>query len=106
MEEKILFVDDEPNLLAAVKRQLRGEYTIDTALGAKEGLLSVETKGPYAVVVSDLRMPHMDGIQFLQQVRDMAPDTVRMMLSGNADMASAVNAINRGRGLSSITGPR
>jgi ActR/RegA family two-component response regulator len=48
----------------------------------------------------------MDGIQFLQQVRDMAPDTVRMMLSGNADMASAVNAINRGRGLSSITGPR
>ncbi|MBI9088800.1 MAG: response regulator [Desulfobacterium sp.] len=96
IQEKILFVDDEPNLLAAIKRQLRGEYTIDTALGAKEGISAVSTKGPYAVVVSDLRMPHMDGIQFLQKVKDMAPDTVRMMLSGNADMTSAIGAINRG----------
>ena len=96
MQEKILFVDDESNLLVAIKRQLRGEYTIETALGPKEGLSFIKTKGPYAVVVSDLRMPHMDGIEFLRQVREMAPDTVRMMLSGNADMDSAVNAINCG----------
>ncbi len=96
MLEKILFVDDEPNVLSALKRQLRGEYAVDTAGGGKEGLALMKTRGPYAVVVSDLRMPGMDGIDFLMCVKKMAPDTVRIMLSGNADMAGAVNAINRG----------
>ena len=56
----------------------------------------VEQKGPYAVVVSDMRMPGMDGIQVLTSIKGRWPDTVRVMLTGNADMQTAINAINEG----------
>lgn len=96
MTQKILFVDDEPNILAALKRQLSRMYKIDTAVGAEEGLAAVRNQGPYAVVVSDLRMPGMDGIQFLAAVHDRTPETVRVMLSGHADLEAAIGAVNEG----------
>lgn len=105
MSEKILFVDDEKNILAAIRRQLRGRFTIDTAVGAAEGLQMLGSGGPYAVVVSDLRMPGMDGIAFLSHVMERSPDTVRMMLSGNADMQSALAAINEGNIFQFLTKP-
>lgn len=96
MEDKVLFVDDEENILQAFKRQLRKRFNFDTALGPEVGLKAVMKNGPYAVVVSDLRMPKMDGIEFLKQVKEIHPDTVRMMLSGHADLTNAIKAVNEG----------
>jgi len=97
MKAKILFVDDEQNILAAFKRQLRGRVDMDTANSGREGLELLESGGPYAVVVSDMRMPEMDGIQFLSKVQEKSPDTIRLMLTGNADQETAVKAVNEGR---------
>lgn len=105
MSDKVLFVDDEPNVLLAFHRQFRGLYDIETAPGGLEGLSTVKTKGPFAVVVSDLRMPVMDGIQFLSRVHEAAPDTVRVMLTGNADVEAAVSAVNEGNIFRFLTKP-
>ena len=105
MVDKVLFVDDEPNLLAGIQRQLRKQFMIETALGGEQGLEAVRRQGPYSVVVSDLRMPGMDGIQFLSQVRKTSPDTVRMMLTGNADLQAAIEAVNEGNILRFMTKP-
>ncbi len=96
MTEKILFVDDEPNVLAGFARQLRKSHTMETAPGGAEGLDALDTRGPFAVVVSDMRMPGMDGAAFLARARDRYPDTVRILLTGYADIQSAIEAINRG----------
>jgi response regulator RpfG family c-di-GMP phosphodiesterase len=105
MSRKILFVDDEPNVLNAIRRQLTGKFEFDTAVGASEGLAAISKNGPYAVIVSDLRMPVMDGIQFLSRVRELAPDTVRMVLTGNADMDVAIEAVNQGNVFRFLTKP-
>lgn len=94
MSRKVLFVDDEPNILEGVRRQLRKLVALDTASSAEEGMRVVLEKGPYAVVISDMRMPHMNGTKFLTQVRAVHPDTVRMILSGQADIESTIAAIN------------
>ena len=96
MTYKILCVDDEQNVLDSIKRQLRKLFTIDIALGGKAGLDMIASQGPYAVVVSDMRMPEMDGVQFLAAVNQKAPNTVRIMLTGNADQQTAIEAINQG----------
>ncbi len=96
MNEKILFVDDDPNLLAACERSFRRRFQLDTAEGAGAGLARIAEKGPYAVVVSDRQMPGMDGIQFLATVRQRTPDTVRIMLTGNVDLEQAVRVVNEG----------
>lgn len=94
--EKILVVDDDPNLLAGMNRQLRGKYNVTTAQSGQEGLEFIQDQGPFAVVISDMRMPEMNGIQFLTQAAERAPDTVRMMLTGNADLETAMHALNEG----------
>jgi response regulator RpfG family c-di-GMP phosphodiesterase len=96
MTEKILFVDDDANLLAALERNLRKQFALDTAAGGQAGLDKIARHGPYAVVVSDRQMPNMDGIQFLAAVRRNAPDTVRIMLTGNVDLEQAVRTVNEG----------
>ncbi len=96
MSDKILFVDDDPNLLAACERNFRKQFQIHTALGGEAGLAQIAEHGPYAVVVSDRQMPYMDGIRFLAAVRQRAPDTVRMMLSGNVDLEATVRVVNEG----------
>jgi response regulator RpfG family c-di-GMP phosphodiesterase len=96
MNNRILFVDDEPNLLAALSRSLRKLFTFDTALSGAEALQKIDRDGPYAVVVADQTMPGMSGVELLETVREVAPDTVRLMLTGNADQKSAVEAVNRG----------
>ena len=96
MSEKVLFVDDDPNLLAACERNFRRKFTVETAGGGEAALQTIAERGPFAVVVSDRQMPHMDGIRFLSLVKERAPDTVRVMLTGNADMDTAINAINEG----------
>jgi FixJ family two-component response regulator len=95
MAEKILLVDDEPNVLDGYRRTLGREFTLETAVGGQEALALME-KTPYAVVVSDMRMPGMDGVQLLSRVKIQSPDTIRVMLTGHADMETAINAINEG----------
>ncbi|HTY63249.1 MAG TPA: HD domain-containing phosphohydrolase [Acidobacteriota bacterium] len=96
MTEKILLVDDDPNILAAYTRVLRNRFQFETALGGAEGLRMASESGPYSVIVSDLRMPGMDGIEFLARSREKSPDTVRMLLTGNVDVKAAVEAVNQG----------
>src|SRR5437016_3260816 len=97
MSVKILCVDDEANVLEACQRNLRKRFSIDTALGGEPALALMASQGPYAVVVADMQMPGMDGVQFLTRVRQQAPDTVRIMLTGNADQQTAVAAVNQGQ---------
>ena len=84
MAEKVLFVDDEMNVLSAFRRHLRNSYDVEIASSGAEGLTVIEEKGPFAVIVADMNMPEMDGVQFLAKVRELSPDTVRIMLTGNA----------------------
>src|SRR5258708_20543161 len=96
MAEKVLLVDDEQNILEGYKRSLSREFQIETATGGEEALALVAEKGPYAVVISDMRMPGMDGLQLLSNLKSTSPDTIRVMLTANADMDTAINAINEG----------
>ena len=93
----VLCVDDEPNILSSLKRALRGEgYCVMTATSGAQALAMMEQM-PVDLVISDMRMPVMDGAQLLEQVRERWPQVVRILLTGHADMASTVAAINRGR---------
>lgn len=94
---RVLFVDDEPRILESIKRVVRGDFDVDTALGAALGMAMVKAAGPYAVVVSDLRMPGVDGIAFLSAVRRVSPDCVRILLTGYADLDAAIKAVNDGQ---------
>lgn len=105
MTEKILFVDDEENIISAYKRQLRKQFDVHTALGPEKGLAAIDSSEHYAVVVSDLRMPGMDGVRFLTAVRKNSPDTVRIMLTGFADVNAAIHAINVGNIFRFLTKP-
>ena len=96
MAEKILLVDDDSNILDGYRRSLSREFLMETAEGGEPALALAAKNGPYAVVVSDMRMPGMDGIQLLSRIKALAPDTIRVMLTGNADMETAINAINEG----------
>src|SRR5271156_5395571 len=105
MPEKILMVDDEEGVLLGYQRMFRNEFQIETATGGAAALTAIEATGPYAVVVSDMRMPEMDGTTFLRKVKALAPDTVRIMLTGDADIHSAVSAVNEGSIFRFLTKP-
>ena len=103
--EKVLIVDDEKNLLAGLERQLRGTFNIVTAESGQNGLRALQENGPFAVIVSDMRMPGMNGIQFLMKAAELYPDTVRMMLTGNADLETTIHAVNEGNIFQFLTKP-
>jgi DNA-binding NtrC family response regulator len=95
-KSKLLLVDDEPNLTSALVRSLdRSQFEIFTADSAQKGLM-ILAGNEIDVVVSDERMPGMTGSQFLSEVRKKWPNTIRMILSGQADLEAAVRAINEG----------
>ncbi len=95
-KSKLLLVDDEPNLTSALVRSLdRQQFEIFTADSAQQGLM-ILAGNDIDVVVSDERMPGMTGSQFLSEVRKKWPNTIRMILSGQADLEAAVRAINEG----------
>jgi two-component system NtrC family sensor kinase len=94
---KILCVDDERNVLRALERFfLDDSYEIVNANSGAEGLQALEESGPFQVVISDYRMPVMNGVEFLKAVYGRWPDTVRLVLSGYADVGAIVAAINEG----------
>lgn len=105
MADRILCVDDDPNILEGYRRQLRKEFELVTAVGPEQGLQMVTEQGPFAVVVSDLQMPGMNGVEFLAKVRTHEPDTVRMLLTGNAELQAAIEAINQGQIFRFLTKP-
>ncbi len=96
MTAKVLFVDDEPRVLDAIRRLLRGKFEGRFAGSGPAALEVLAAEGPFAVVVSDMRMPGMTGIELLERVSQVAPDSIRMMLTGDADQATAAAAVNRG----------
>ena len=96
MKHKVLFVDDEPNILDGYRRNLRKQFSITTATGGEDALALINSEGPFAVIVSDMNMPQMNGVELLTKAKALAPDTVRMMLTGNADQKTAVDAVNEG----------
>ena len=96
MPEQILLVDDDRDILDGYRRNLRGEFLIDVAQSGQEALGLFDSKGPFAVVISDMRMPGMDGIELLRRVKSAYPETVRVMLTGNAETETAIEAINEG----------
>ena len=92
----LLFVDDEPGILSSLRRLFRPHgYRILVAESGALGLAELE-KAPVDLVISDMRMPEMDGATFLKAVRQRWPDTVRILLTGYADVTSTVAAINEG----------
>ncbi|MBX7258156.1 MAG: response regulator [Candidatus Hydrogenedentes bacterium] len=105
MEERVLFVDDDPNILEAYQRKLQHALKVHTAQGPHAGLKQLLEKGPFAVVVADMNMPLMNGVEFLEKARELAPETVRMMLTGNADIRVAMDAVNSGNVFRFLTKP-
>ncbi|MFH2045598.1 MAG: HD domain-containing phosphohydrolase [Pseudomonadota bacterium] len=105
MDEKILIVDDDINFLDGIRRHLRKDFNLDTVQYPVEGLEVIKKNGPYAVIVSDLQMPKINGIEFLIQAKEIAPDTVRIMLTGNADLHKTIRAVNEGNLFQFLTKP-
>lgn len=105
MKERILCVDDESSALDGYQRILHRQFEVNTAVSGEQGLAILERRGPYSVVISDMRMPGMNGAEFLARVRQKAPETVRMLLTGYSDMKSAIDAVNRGHIFQFLTKP-
>lgn len=96
ISEKVLFVDDEPNVLKSYVRVLQSKFSVHTALGGEKALKTMRESGPFMVIVSDVKMPGMNGVELLEKVRKEYPDTVRMVLTGYADLEMAMDAVNKG----------
>jgi len=105
MKERILIVDDEIEILAAMQRNLRNDFSVTVANGAKEALEIINNSSPFAVVISDFKMPEMNGLELLRIVRSNFPDTIRVLLTGYADLDLSIKAINDGYVFRFLTKP-
>ena len=94
---RVLMVDDEPNILSAYRRSLGRVFDITTCESGAQGLEALDKAGGFPIVITDMRMPEMDGVQFVQNARKKHPDCVYVMLTGNADQQTAIDAINKGQ---------
>lgn len=105
VSEKVLFIDDSRNVLDTYKRQFRKQFEVETALGPEWGMEKLTTDGPFAVVISDYRMPNMDGVEFLLHVKDAMPEASRILITGYADVSTALRAVNEGSVFRFLTKP-
>lgn len=106
MNKRILFIDDDSNLLSGIRRKLRNEdYDIVMAVEGEAGLEAIRHGPPVAVTVCDMRMPGMDGIEVLEKIAKLSPNTCRIMLTGNADQQTAIDAVNKSRIFRFLTKP-
>lgn len=96
MSISILCVDDDPNILESYRRTLGRRYDVYLALGPIQGLEKLELGPRYAVILSDKHMPDMDGVEFLRRASERFPSSCRVMLTGDADTETAMDAVNRG----------
>jgi len=97
MNEKILFVDDDELILSSYERSLGRQFNLEIAAGPVQALEKIASAGPYAVIVSDMRMPLMNGLEMLQRTQSLSPDSIRLILTGNADLRTAIDAVNEGQ---------
>jgi response regulator RpfG family c-di-GMP phosphodiesterase len=104
-QARILCVDDEPNVLDGLRRSLRRSYDVVVALGGEAGIQALHQQGPFAVVISDQRMPGVDGVAFLEHVHQRFPDTIRILLTGFTHVDAAIAAVNRGAVFRFLTKP-
>lgn len=105
MANKVLFVDDEQKILDSFMLNLKRRYDIHLALGPEEALARIASDGPFQVVVSDYKMPGMNGVELLSKVMAVSPKTVRIMLTGHADMDVSIAAVNSGQVYRFLTKP-
>lgn len=105
MKHRVLLVDDEPNIMSSLKRQLRTHYDVYTADDPEKALVDLKKGSPFSVVTSDYRMPQMNGIEFLKEVKSRCPETTRMILTGYADLDNAIMAVNDGHVFRFLTKP-
>lgn len=95
--QRVLFVDDEPDFLAAIARNLRmSQFEVTTAPNGAAALEALRSNGPFAVLVSDLRMPGMGGVELLRHACRITPDTIRVLFTGQLDIEHALSAVNEG----------
>src|ERR1700754_1144962 len=101
MANRVLVVDDEPRVLDGLRRTLGAKYNVAVALSGAEGLKKLQqgrgSSNPFAVVVSDMMMPEMNGAEFLAKASEVNPDAVLMILSGQADLRSTIAAVNNSK---------
>lgn len=97
MQPRILFVDDDQMLLSSMERCLGLEFDLVTAISGLEALKKIEEQPTFPVVVCDMRMPVMDGLQFIERARELSKRSVFLMLTGNQDVQTAVRAVNEGQ---------
>jgi CheY-like chemotaxis protein len=102
---KVLCVDDEPKVLEGLELNLRRRFNVRTATSGAAGLAALQRDPDVAVIVSDMRMPGMDGAQFLSGARAIAPEACRVLLTGNADIEAAATAVNDGQVFRFLTKP-
>lgn len=93
---RVLLVDDEASVLDGLRRRHRKHFELVGACGPEAGLKALAEGEPFAVVVSDFRMPSMNGAAFLAEVRRLHPQTTRILLTGQAELSAATEAVNRG----------
>jgi response regulator RpfG family c-di-GMP phosphodiesterase len=101
----VLCVDDEPQILAGLSVSLRRRYEVLTATSGAEALQMLAARPDTAVVMSDMRMPGMDGAAVLAKAKEIAPDAVRMLLTGHAEIDAAIHAVNEGQIFRFLTKP-
>lgn len=95
-QHKILLVDDDPYVLASLSRQFHNDYAVFTAQSGLQALQEMKKDGPFSLMITDYHMPSMSGIELVIQMHKVEPDTINVLLTGNADVEMAVNAINEG----------
>lgn len=96
MNDKVLLIDDDEILLNTYERALGRQFSLDTASGGPQALEKLKSGPRYAVILSDLRMPLMNGLEVLRHARELSPPSVRIILTGNADLRTAIDAVNEG----------
>jgi len=105
LNNRILIVDDDENILSSYKRTLRSKFNITTSSDPMEAVKLFTKQESFAVVLSDFKMPGLDGNTFLAEVKKYSPNTVRLMLTGYADTNTAITAVNKGNIFRLLTKP-
>lgn len=102
---RVLFVDDEPQLLESFEDGLHRQFEVVTATSGADGLRVLERTPPFTIVVSDFQMPGMNGAEFLAKAKILSPQSVRVLLSGQATVQGAIAAVNDGNVFRFLTKP-